>query len=133
MDQTKENEKDTKNNTNTINESNISKNEIKSEDLHEKKENNNSSPSSSNALPCENNLKLNIENKENEIIFDKYNFLKNTEISDITKDFLMSNTSTVRPELNEYTKAYLNSITDTNTSTRPELTKLTKEYLLQNE
>ena len=133
MDQAKENEKETENNTNTINESNISKNEIKNENLHEKKENNNSLSSSSNALLCENNLKLNIENKENEIIFDKYNFLKNTEISDITKDFLMSNTSTVRPELNEYTKAYLNSITDTNTSTRPELTKLTKEYLLQNE
>ena len=133
MDQTKENEKDTKNNTNTINESNITKNEIKSENFVEKKENNNSSPSSSNALPCENNLKLNIENKENEIIFDKYNFLKNAEISDITKDFLILNASSVRPELNEYTKAYLNSITDTNTSTRPELTKLTKEYLLQNE
>ncbi len=44
-----------------------------------------------------------------------------------------SYSSAARPELSDYTKAYLNSLTTntntTTTTTRPELSNLTKEYL----
>ena len=67
--------------------------------------------------------------------YDKYNLLTSLELSDETKAFLTSYnyTSSLRPELNDYTKAYLDTLNDNNiTDIKPELTNLTKEYLSQN-
>ena len=64
--------------------------------------------------------------------YEKFDFLNNPVLSDSTKVFLTSYASNERPELNDYTKAYLNSLEDTSNETRPELSNLTKEYLSQN-
>ena len=59
--------------------------------------------------------------------------MTNLELSDETKAFLTSYTYTSsRPELNDYTKAYLDTLNDNSNDIKPELTNLTKEYLSQN-
>jgi hypothetical protein len=89
----------------------------------------------------DNNLNINNENKKNEFekikeesIFDKYPFLSNPDLFDFTKEYLSLYNSATRHELSDYTKAYLNSLgTTTSTSTtRPELSNLTKAYLQEN-
>ena len=62
----------------------------------------------------------------------EYDFLNNPELSDFTKEYLASHTSGLRPELNAYTKAYLNNLSNDDNVTKPELTNLTKEYLSKN-
>ena len=62
----------------------------------------------------------------------EYDLLNNPELSDFTKEYLASHTSGYRPELNAYTKAYLNSLSNDDNATKPELTSLTKEYLSNN-
>ena len=64
--------------------------------------------------------------------YEKYDFLTNPGLSDSTKIYLTSHTSNERPELNDYTKAYLDALEDTTNETSPELSNLTKEYLSQN-
>ena len=78
------------------------------------------------------NLRLNDRGME---LYDKYDFLDTPGLSDYTKAFLSSQASALRPELNIYTRAYLNSLgnDDDNNKKRPELTKLTKEYLSKND
>ncbi len=87
----------------------------------------------------ENNLNIDIPSTNLDIYpdinaYDKYNILTNLELSDETKAFLTSYTytSSVRPELNDYTKAYLDTLNDNSNDIKPELTNLTKEYLSQN-
>ena len=58
--------------------------------------------------------------------------MTNPGLSDSTKIYLISHTSNERPELNDYTKAYLDALEDTTNETSPELSNLTKEYLSQN-
>ena len=53
-------------------------------------------------------------------------------LSDVTKAYLASQVTTLRPELNIYTKAYLNSLENEDNTTKPELTRLTKDYLSKN-
>ena len=62
----------------------------------------------------------------------EYDFLNNPELSDFTKEYLASHTSGLRPELNAYTKAYINNLSNDDNVTKPELTNLTKEYLSKN-
>ena len=85
------------------------------------------------------NLNINIPTTNLDInpdinTYDKYNLLTSLELSDETKAFLTSYnyTSSLRPELNDYTKAYLDTLNDNTTDIKPELTNLTKEYLSQN-
>ena len=86
----------------------------------------------------ENNLNIDIPSTNLDIYpdinaYDKYNLLTNLELSDETKAFLTSYTYTSsRPELNDYTKAYLDTLNDNSNDIKPELTNLTKEYLSQN-
>ena len=86
-----------------------------------------------------NNLNINIPSTNLDIYpdintYDKLNLLTNLELSEETKAFLTSYTytSSIRPELNDYTKAYLDTLNDNITDIKPELTNLTKEYLSQN-
>ena len=65
-------------------------------------------------------------------LYDKYDFLNTPGLSDVTKAYLASQVTTLRPELNIYTKAYLNSLENEDNTTKPELTKLTKDYLSKN-
>ena len=74
----------------------------------------------------QNNLNLALNNAI------EYDLLNNPELSDFTKEYLASHTSGYRPELNAYTKAYLNSLSNDDNATKPELTSLTKEYLSNN-
>ena len=53
-------------------------------------------------------------------------------LSEDTKAYLSSYSTSVRPELNDYTKTYLDSLNDTSADAKPELTNLTKEYLSLN-
>ena len=61
--------------------------------------------------------------------YETYSFLNKPELSDYTKAYLSSYSSGPRPELSDYTKAYLSTITSSTSSVRPELSNLTKEYL----
>ena len=83
------------------------------------------------------NANVNKDEKEKEKqfnIFEKYSFLNNPGLSDITREYLSAYASNPRPELSDFSKAYINSnLTETTTSnTRPELSNLTKEYLKNN-
>ena len=89
-----------------------------------------------NLLNQEENIKKENKNEEKpkeESIYDKYPFLNKPELSDYTKAYLSSYSSGTRPELSDYTKAYLSTLTTNTTNTsstnRPELSNLTKEYL----
>ena len=87
--------------------------------------------------PAENNVfnNLNLLNTGSKELYNKYDFLDTPGLSEYTKAFLTSQTSALKPELNIYTRAYLNSLgndDDNNNSKSPELTKLTKEYLSKN-
>ena len=73
--------------------------------------------------------KMNLSSLNNAV---EYDFLNNPELSDFTKEYLASHTSGLRPELNAYTKAYLNNLSNDDNVTKPELTNLTKEYLSKN-
>ena len=64
--------------------------------------------------------------------YDKYDYLNNLGLSEDTKAYLSSYSTSVRPELNDYTKTYLDSLNDTSADAKPELTNLTKEYLSLN-
>ena len=88
----------------------------------------------------DNDVDINInkdEDKDKEVdIFEKYS-LNKPELSDITKAYLSSYTSTVaRPELSDFSKAYISSsytgTTSSNNNPRPELSNLTMEYLMKN-
>ena len=88
--------------------------------------------------PAENNVfnNLNLLNTGSKELYNKYDFLDTPGLSEYTKAFLTSQTSALKPELNIYTRAYLNSLgnddNNNNNSKSPELTKLTKEYLSKN-
>ena len=64
--------------------------------------------------------------------YDKYDYLNNLGLSEDTKAYLSSYSTSVRPELNDYTKSYLDSLNDASAEAKPELTNLTKEYLSLN-
>ena len=64
-------------------------------------------------------------------ILEKYSILNNQGLSDITKAYLGSYISGDRPELSDFSKAYINGISSNN-SIRPELSNLTMEYLKNN-
>ena len=85
-----------------------------------------------NFLNCNYNINLNPikDEKPKELsAFGKYSFLNKPELSDYTKAYLSTYSSGPRPELLDYTKAYLDSVASPASSVRPELSKLTKEYL----
>ena len=99
--------------------------------------NNNDNKTTENALNAQNpttdtNAATESEKPKEESIFDKYPFLNNTGLSDITKAYLSSYSSGPRPELSDYTKAYLNSVSSSTSTSRPELSNLTKAYLSGN-
>ena len=99
--------------------------------------NNNDNKTTENALNTQNpttdtNAATEAEKPKEESIFDKYPFLNNTGLSDITKAYLSSYSSGPRPELSDYTKAYLNSVSSSTSTSRPELSNLTKAYLSGN-
>ena len=83
-----------------------------------------------------NNLNINLPNLNiYSDINDYYNydFLTNLELCEDTKVYLASYASSpLRPELNDYTKDYLNSLNDNGSEKKPELSDLTKKYLSQN-
>ena len=112
--------------------------ETKKEEIENNKENNFDylnnyiSPLTTDYL-LKDSLNLNLGAFDNyDSSYEKFDFLNNPVLSDSTKVFLTSYASNERPELNDYTKAYLNSLEDTSNETRPELSNLTKEYLSQN-
>ena len=128
-------------------EKNIGKNEIKSEEKiiepikkdENKPENDISEVKIENKIdflnfnrPFLNNLNLNItedDKAKGQNVYETYSFLNKPELSDYTKAYLSSYSSGHRPELSDYTKAYLSTITSSTSSVRPELSNLTKEYL----
>jgi len=95
----------------------------------------NTNTNTENILNINNHTNNNISEvskPKEESIFDKYSFLNKPELSDYTKAYLSSYTSAPRPELSDYTKAYLNSVSSSISTTRPELSNLTKAYLMGN-
>ena len=114
----------------------LDKNEIKSE---EKPENASSEVKIENKFdflnfntPYLTNLNLDVtedDKTKGQNAYETYSFLNKPELSDYTKAYLSSYSSGPRPELSDYTKAYLSTITSSTSSVRPELSNLTKEYL----
>ena len=81
----------------------------------------------------DNNLNKEEEKTKEENIFEKYSILNNPGLSDITKAYLSSYTSTARHELSDFGKAYLSTNeAETSNNARPELSNLTMEYLMEN-
>ena len=118
--------------------SEINKNEENPDDIKTDPENSNLNEQDKNqfdflkySTPSDNNsnIAMNIEGKE---LYDKYDFLNTPGLSDYTKAYLTSKSSALRPELNAYTMAYLDSLGNDDNKEKPELTKLTKEYLSKN-
>ena len=70
------------------------------------------------------------EEKNNNNPYDIYNINMNSEISEITKSYLNSCMPTIRPELSDFSKQFLNSSLTNNYINKPELSNITRAYLI---
>ena len=67
--------------------------------------------------------------EENKNIFDKYNIGGNSQLSDFSKNYLNSYMPFSRPELSDFSKQFLSSNYSLHSSIRPELSNITRVYL----
>ena len=85
-------------------------------------------PQISNNLDIESQINDANEGMTEDKIFEKYNIPGN-DLSDDTKNYLNSYMSSTRPELSDFSKQFLISNVTTSSNTRPELSNITRAYL----